>query len=151
MLGGLLVQHNSYITWQERWLPGVWARRFHGLLAASVFVPSLTALVIFLSSLQNSITVCTRLFLLGRFVLYSWILYVNLRDCSCVVVCVVGGGAGLLLCDVMRMWVWIVGGVREECWWLLWWRLFSLHNVNSKFIQNFYFLFFCIFNLFNLK
>ena len=43
------------------------------------------------------------------------ILSFNLRDCSCVVVCVVAGGAGLLLCDVMRMWRvncgWSQGGV----------------------------------------
>ena len=35
---------------------------------------------------------------------------VYLRDCSCVVVCVVGGGAGLFLCDVMSMW-------RANCGW----------------------------------
>ena len=36
--------------------------------------------------------------------------YCILKLLTCVVVCVVGGGAGLLLCDVMRMW-------RVNCGW----------------------------------
>lgn len=64
----------SSLSMKVRWLPGAWQRRFHGLLAVGLYVPSLASLTIFLSSLENAHTVTDRIFFSGVLTLCSYVL-----------------------------------------------------------------------------
>lgn len=55
----------QYRAWEDRWLRGAWRRRFLGLAAVGLYVPSLAALTIFLSNLENALTVTNRIFVTG--------------------------------------------------------------------------------------
>lgn len=63
-----------YLCFQSRWLPGSWQRRFHGLVAVCLYVPSLAALVIFLSNLDNALVIGDRIFISGLFYTYFFLL-----------------------------------------------------------------------------
>lgn len=60
------VQHNpQYIEWENRWVPGSWRRRMYGIGAVCLYIPSLAALTIFLSNLENATIVAERIFISG--------------------------------------------------------------------------------------
>lgn len=63
--GDSIARTPHFKAWEVRWLPGAWQRRFHGLLAVGLYVPSLASLTIFLSSLENAQTVTDRIFFSG--------------------------------------------------------------------------------------
>ncbi|KAK7067760.1 hypothetical protein SK128_022099, partial [Halocaridina rubra] len=63
--GDRLSQSEAYSEWTHRWCPGRWQRRLHGLAAVTLYVPSLTALTIFLSGLDNAIVISKRIFITG--------------------------------------------------------------------------------------
>ncbi|KAK3876202.1 hypothetical protein Pcinc_018982 [Petrolisthes cinctipes] len=64
-LADIVARSDLYRRWEARWLPGAWSRRWHGLLAVCLYVPSLTALTIFLSNIDNAMTVGKRIFITG--------------------------------------------------------------------------------------
>ncbi|KAG0712862.1 Protein-cysteine N-palmitoyltransferase Rasp [Chionoecetes opilio] len=61
-LADLIAKEPRYMGWEARWLPGAWRRRFLGGVAGAPYVPSLAALVIFLSDMDNATTVTTTIF-----------------------------------------------------------------------------------------
>ncbi|KAG7172301.1 cysteine N-palmitoyltransferase HHAT-like [Homarus americanus] len=64
-IGDHISRMSAYEALESRWLPGAWQRRFHGLLAVFLYVPSLTALVIFISNLDNAKAIGHRIFISG--------------------------------------------------------------------------------------
>ncbi|XP_045584583.1 protein-cysteine N-palmitoyltransferase HHAT isoform X2 [Procambarus clarkii] len=64
-LGDSISRMPTYEAWESRWFPGSWQRRILGLLAVCLYVPSLTALVIFLSNLDNALVIGNRIFISG--------------------------------------------------------------------------------------
>ncbi|XP_063605939.1 protein-cysteine N-palmitoyltransferase HHAT-like [Penaeus indicus] len=64
-LGDYISRMQAYETWESRWFPGSWQRRLHGLVAVCLYVPSLAALTIFLSNLENAFAITTRIFISG--------------------------------------------------------------------------------------
>ncbi|XP_064104868.1 protein-cysteine N-palmitoyltransferase HHAT-like [Macrobrachium nipponense] len=64
-LGDHISQLETFERLGKRWLPGAWLRRFYGLLAVFLYVPSLMALTIFLSGLDNALVISERIFITG--------------------------------------------------------------------------------------
>lgn len=67
---GLLAFIKCLLNPQSRWFPGSWQRRLHGLVAVCLYVPSLAALTIFLSNLENAFAITTRIFISGKSMLF---------------------------------------------------------------------------------
>ncbi|KAF2360936.1 Membrane bound O-acyl transferase MBOAT [Trinorchestia longiramus] len=63
--GDAIASNPSYQAWQERTLSPAMRRRFHACCCMLVLMPSVTALAIFLTSLDNASTIGGRVFLSG--------------------------------------------------------------------------------------